>query len=285
MADDTKAHNRFNQVMLEFAELLKDTVHYLHGEGLTDVTPSKIELVITFLETLLNADPTKLINTFITYSTENLNEDNTELVTCWHQIHNRDEEFFVEHCQKIFRDVPLVDPKKHISTFKMLFTTYYINRTIRLLLRPGDAGYNTAEPIDLNAEYRIVQSAHGHIIVDSGHESYDQGEPIVNPNLRYVEREAKFAVPKETEGAQSVLSDEEKQNIWAYFDALISISINYIHLGRKPKIKTIVKEITKDDGTVEEVSQKKPAYGANFMTEVKGLGKYAKMFGVKLNWQ
>ncbi len=66
----------------------------------------------------------------------------------------------------------------------------------------------------------------------------------------------------------SVINNEEKSIIWAYFESFVKISLHYIHEQRKPKI-------TKP--------KNKRIYTCNFLPEVK-LQKSVKNWKVTLEW-
>ncbi len=67
-----------------------------------------------------------------------------------------------------------------------------------------------------------------------------------------------------------VVSIEDREDIWAFFESLVKICIKYIHQGRRPATKTTNGE-------------RKPIYTCRFCDEVE-LEKTAKKWGIKLEF-
>ena len=102
--------NRFRQNIAQLSETLACIIQDLKDEGHSFVHPIVIKLIATFLERF---DADILIRNFIYYSNE-----------YWEMIKKRNEDFFFEHADNIFRDLADYVPnaQKHINTFKKLFS-------------------------------------------------------------------------------------------------------------------------------------------------------------------
>lgn len=101
--------NRFRKNITQLSETLATIIGELQDDGHTFVPPIIIQLITTFLE---NFDAHTLIRNFIYYSGEH-----------WGMIKKRNEDFFFDHADNIFRDLGDYVPnaQKHINTFKSLF--------------------------------------------------------------------------------------------------------------------------------------------------------------------
>ena len=73
---------------------------------------------------------------------------------------------------------------------------------------------------------------------------------------------------------KNILSLDEKESLWVYFETLVVIAIKYIHSKRKPKIK-----VNDEDG------KERLVYTAEAFTDVKKIPKWARTFGVELEWK
>ena len=86
----------------------------------------------------------------------------------------------------------------------------------------------------------------------------------------YVDSFRKLFETTDTNG-QSIITDDEKNLIWDYFESFVKISLHYIHEGRKPQI------IINNEGRSQKI------YRQNFFKNVK-LQKESKNWNVKLIW-
>ena len=68
-----------------------------------------------------------------------------------------------------------------------------------------------------------------------------------------------------------VITEEEKNIIWLYFESFVKISIHYIHENRRP-------DWDLSNNTMRKV------YRIGFLPELKGLQKQVKIWNVKLKW-
>lgn len=97
---------RFHKNMCGLTQLVRELITTCWEAGYKIVPPELIVIGEKYLETY---DKVKLINNFIEY---------THLY--WNEIKDRDETFFIDHANEIFKDFPL---QKEVSLFSILFTS------------------------------------------------------------------------------------------------------------------------------------------------------------------
>lgn len=98
--------DKFFHVMNGLIELIHELVCICHDDGYKIIPPELLIIGKTYLQ---EYNRTNLINNFIQYSYK-----------YWSQIKNRDEIFFIEHANDIFKDFGF---QKEINLFSALFTT------------------------------------------------------------------------------------------------------------------------------------------------------------------
>ncbi len=98
---------RFLTNILDLTDLIHELSSICWEAGCNEINPSLIAFARGYLA---NYDSVDLINTFIRYSN-----------MYWHEIKDRNEDFFINHANEIFVHLPIKIDK--INAFKILFTT------------------------------------------------------------------------------------------------------------------------------------------------------------------
>ena len=148
-------------------------------------------------------------------------------------------------------------------------------------------GYTKIKPDVISSVGGIISNFQPRVIIDTFTvKSYDHWDSIMNNNEDFFKKNCTKVfedLPEEYVGAfrdlfdtydtngKSVITSDEKESIWAYFESFVKISIKYVHEERRP--------------TSEGISPKpKFHYRKKFLPEVKLLTTHAKKYNVKLQW-
>jgi len=114
-----------------FMTNIKDLINLMHElittcweEGIKDINPIMINFAGSYLSSY---DKTELIETFIEHTHQE----------CWEKIRLKEEQFFIEHTDKIFGKLPV--GKNNIDAFKILFTSKDKNGNYIIIEEDRDA--------------------------------------------------------------------------------------------------------------------------------------------------
>jgi hypothetical protein len=99
---------RFMTNIKDLTDLIHELITTCYESGIKDINPMLVGLASSYISSL---DKKELIETFIEHTHEE----------CWEKIRLKEEEFFVNHTDKIFGNLPV--GKNHIDAFKILFTS------------------------------------------------------------------------------------------------------------------------------------------------------------------
>ena len=107
MEEEPPEEERFLQNILDLTDLVHELSTICWEEGCDEVNPTLVTIARGYLS---GYNPTDLIETFIRYSH-----------MYWDEIKERNENFFIEHANVIFKHLPI--KTDNINAFKVFFTT------------------------------------------------------------------------------------------------------------------------------------------------------------------
>jgi hypothetical protein len=122
---DLRQEDKFFKSMTELTDLVQELINDAFNRGYTIVHPIVVQLGSAYLSKNYNKE--RIIQGFIKYSHEH-----------WDIIKARNEDFFSEHANSIFGDIPM----KNVDAFKSLFTLKDKNGANVIVKEDRDAIWN-----------------------------------------------------------------------------------------------------------------------------------------------
>ena len=118
MEQNPSEEKRFITNVLDLAALVHELATICWDAGRKDINPQLVSFAENYLQ---NYDPVVLIETFIKHSFPNRSKkDDSKYITYWDQIRSRNEIFFIENANTIFKSLPV--DTSNINAFKLFFT-------------------------------------------------------------------------------------------------------------------------------------------------------------------